>query len=121
MITRRDFLKLSGAGIAALFASTRTKLVLRARAYQTTGLSKFKQPLRGVYPLDSNGIPVAVPDGTVAYKKAGLEALHYTIDINQYTDKLHPDLGPTTLRGYQSRKNLGGNVSQRHLGGIIVA
>ena len=119
MINRRDFLKLSGAGIAALFAATRAKSLLRARAYQSSGLSKFVQPLRGVFPLDSNGIPVAVPDGTRRWGRA--VAQHYTIDINQYTDQLHPNLGSTTLRGYHSRANLGGSVTQRHLGGIIVA
>src|ERR1051325_10331423 len=118
MITRRDFLKLSGASIAALYAMTRSKSLLRARACQSKGLCKFAQPLRGVYPLDSKGIPVAVPDGTRRWGRT--IAQHYSIDINQYTDQLHPDLGPTTLRGYHSRNNLGGNVSQRHLGGIIV-
>src|ERR1044072_3427609 len=102
MLNRRDFLKFSGASLAALFAATRSKSLLHARAYQTLGLGKFKQTLRGVYPLDSQGIPVALPDGTITYKKAGLIAQHYTVDINQYTDKLHPDLGPTTLRGYHS-------------------
>ena len=121
MISRREFLKLSGAGIAALYASTRAKLLLRARAYQTSGLSKFARSLRGVYPLDLDGIPVALPDKTVAYKKANIVAQHYTIDINQYQDTLHPDLGPTTLRGYHSRVNLGGSPDQKHLGGIIVA
>ena len=84
MITRRDFLKLSGAGIAALFAATRAKSLLRARAYQSSGLSKFAQPLRGVFPLDPNGIPVAVPDGTRRWGRN--VAQHYTIDINQYTE-----------------------------------
>src|SRR5690349_15958787 len=112
MISRRDFLKLSAAGMAALYASTRAKL-LKARAYISSGVTKFAQPLRGVYPLDSNGIPVAIPDGTQAWKKSGIVAQHYTIDINQYTDVLHPSLGPTTLRGYHSRTNLGGNVPQR--------
>jgi spore coat protein A, manganese oxidase len=121
MITRRDFLKLSGAGIAALFAATRAKSLLRARAYQSNGLHKFQRALRGVYPLDPDGIPVAVPDGTRAWNKGKIVAQHYTIDVNQYTDFLHPDLGPTTLRGYHSRANLGGSPPQRHLGGIIVA
>jgi spore coat protein A, manganese oxidase len=121
MITRRDFLKISGASMAALFAATRARTLRLAHAYQTNGLSKFAQPLRGVYPLDPGGIPVAIPDGTRAWNKGKIIAQHYTIDINQYTDQLHPDLGPTTLRGYHSRANLGGNVPQRHLGGIIVA
>ena len=121
MITRRDFLKISGASLAALFAATRARSLLRARAYQTSGLGKFMQPIRGVFPLDTNGIPVAIPDGTRSWNKGKIVAQHYTIDINQYTDQLHPDLGLTTLRGYHSRTNLGGSVSQRHLGGIIVA
>src|ERR1043165_8938709 len=118
MITRRDFLKLSGASIAALYAMTRSKSLLRARACQSKGLCKFAQPLRSVFPLDSKGIPVAVPEGTRRW--GSTVAQHYTIDINQYTDKLHPDLGATMLRGYHSRANLGGTVDQRHLGGIIV-
>src|SRR4029078_7722814 len=61
---------------------------------------------------------VAIPDGTRVWRD--VKAQHYTIDINQYIDQLHPDLD-TTLWGYHSRKNLGGSVPQRHLGGIIVA
>lgn len=122
MISRRDFLKLGTAGVAGLLLSKYfpwSKPV--ARAYQSSGMGKFTQPLRGVFPLDPNGIPVAVPDGVRRWKGDDIKAQHYTIDVNQYTDTLHPDLGPTTLRGYHSRANLGGAVPQRHLGGIIVA
>ncbi len=89
-------------------------------------LSKFTQPLRGVYPLDPNGIPVAIPDGKVKYLNGRLVASHYTMDISEYEDQLHPDLpNKTRLRGFHSRKNLGDTatlaVPQRHLGGIIVA
>jgi spore coat protein A, manganese oxidase len=85
-------------------------------------LSKFTQPLRGVYPLDVNGIPVAVRDGTVSYSKGRVVADHYTIDIAEYADQLHPELpSRTRLWGFHSRRNLGGPVEQRHLGGIIVA
>ena len=125
MISRRDFLKLSTAGLAALYAATKAKMIQQARAYQTGTLTRFTQPLRGVYPLDPSGIPVAIPDGVRMWKKAGVTAQHYTIDVNQYQDKLHPELGPTTLRGYHSRVNLttpgGSQPPQRHLGGIIVA
>jgi spore coat protein A len=120
MISRRDFLKLSGAGILSLYVATRAKFVRRAHAYQSSGLLKYTQPLRGVFPLDPNGIPVAIPDGKRRWNRR-TTAQHYTIDINQYTDQLHPQLGPTTLRGYHSRANLGGSPPQRHLGGIIVA
>ncbi|MEI8239055.1 MAG: multicopper oxidase domain-containing protein [Actinomycetota bacterium] len=85
-------------------------------------LTKFVQPLRGVFPLDATGIPVAIPDGTVSYLRGKVVAQHYTFDIAQYTDKLHPELpNPTTLWGFHSVKNLGGDPPQRHLGGIIVA
>src|ERR1051325_3753560 len=120
MITRRDFLKLSGASIAALYAMTRSKSLLRARAYTSNGLSKFTEPLRGVYPLDPLGIPVAIPDGTRAWNKGKIVAQHYTIDINQYTDQLPQTPGPTPPRASPSRATLGGTPPQRHLGGIII-
>jgi spore coat protein A, manganese oxidase len=83
---------------------------------QTKGLKKFIQPLRGVGP---GGIPAAVPDLTPAPVTG---AVHYTLDIGQYQDVLHPNLGPTTLRGYNPTRALGGGMQpQRHLGGIIVA
>jgi spore coat protein A len=82
-------------------------------------LTLFSQPLRGVGP---GAIPVAIPDGTRKWGR--VKAQHYTIDINQYSDTLHPALGPTTLRGYNPRTALGiaqgSPVEQKHLGGIIV-
>jgi spore coat protein A, manganese oxidase len=43
-------------------------------------------------------------------------------NIGQFTDQLHPTLGPTTLWGYNPVVALGGGVQpQKHLGGIIVA
>ena len=72
-------------------------------------------------------IPVAVSDGTRAYKvgKTTTTATHYTIDINEFTDSLHPALPPTTLWGYNPTLALGVGagaiVPQKHLGGIIIA
>lgn len=113
--SRRDFMKYSAGSVAAaaMLAAARE----RAAAYaQSSGLKKFVQPLRGVGP---GGIPVAAPD---AFPAPVTGALHYTIDINQYQDTLHPSLGPTTLWGYNPAAALGGGVQpQRHLGGIIVA
>lgn len=85
---------------------------------QSPILSKFSQDLRGVGPA---GIPVAVPDGTRIHDR--VTASHYTIDINQYTDQLHPNLPLTTLWGYNPLNALGvvGVPAQKHLGGIIVA
>ena len=86
---------------------------------QSPILSKFVQDLRGVGP---SGIPVAVPDGTRSYAGGSVLADHYTIDINQFTDILHPDLPATTLWGFNPRNALGvtGVPTQRHLGGILV-
>jgi spore coat protein A, manganese oxidase len=83
-------------------------------------LAKFVVPLRGLYPLDPSGIPVAIPDGTRKYLGGKLVVDHYTIGLSQFTDVLHPDLGSTTLWGYHSAANLGGPVPQRHLGGILI-
>lgn len=107
MITRRDFLRLSGAGVLSLYAASRSKFELRAQALANSAkLKKFIQPLRGV-----GEIPVAASDGT-----SSLGATHYTIDIGQFEDQLHPDLpNPTRLRGFGQ----GGNF--KHLGGIIAA
>jgi spore coat protein A len=122
MITRRKFLKL--AALVGTAASVPLDWLVHAPyAYafsQSPGLSRFTQPLRGVFPLDPNGIPVAIPDGIRSWK-GNIKASHYTLDIEQYQDTLHPDLGPTTLWGYHPRNTLGGTVPQRHLGGVIVA
>ena len=122
MITRRKFLKL--AALVGTAASMPIDWLVHAPyAYafsQSPGLSRFTQPLRGVYPLDPNGIPVAIPDGIRSWK-GNIQASHYSLDIEQYQDTLHPDLGPTTLWGYHPRNTLGGTVPQRHLGGVIVA
>ena len=109
-MNRRDFLR-TGAGAAALLAT-------RQRAYafaQSPDLPKFIQPLRGVG--GPGGIPVAVPDSpTKGWWQPGVT--HYTIDIGQFTDQLHPDLpNPTRLWGFGQ----GPTSNFKHLGGIIAA
>ena len=110
-LNRRRFMQVS-AGAAAFMAARR-----RAYAfYQSSPLQKFAQPMRSVGP---GGIPVALPDGTAAPVTG---AVHYSFNIGQYTDQLHPMLGPTTLWGYSPSQALGeGAFPKRHLGGIIVA
>ncbi len=127
MLSRRRFLQatvLTAAGLALPVrlnvqgpAKGRPLVETRgAEAYnETSGLRKFVQPLRGVGP---GGIPVALPDSLPA-PVTGVK--HYTMNIGQYTDSLHPDLGPTTLWGYNPVIGLGGNTTPTHLGGIIVA
>lgn len=127
MVTRRRFFQLAAGAGTVLALSGKASIrkggisfdVPSAEAYyQSVGLRKFIQPLRRVGPKQ---IPVAVPDGTRTW--GATVADHYTIDINQFEDQLHPDLGKTTLRGYNPRTALGvkGVPDQKHLGGIIIA
>jgi spore coat protein A, manganese oxidase len=113
MLTRRELLKLgglAGAGLAVpLKWLSRPKQV---EAFSQSGaLQKFKQALRIVGP----DIPIAEKDTvTQSWWQPGVD--HYTIDIGQYEDLLHPDLpNPTRLWGF------GQNGNFKHLGGIIAA
>ena len=90
---------LAGASPAAAFS-------------QSDRLRKFIQPLRGV---GGTGIPLAQPD-TVTQPWWQPGVTHYTIDIRQFADQLHPDLpNPTRLWGFGQ----GPAAHFRHLGGII--
>ncbi len=128
-ISRRKFLKM--AGTAGLIAGASTVLPWKFAAHEawaqygvnSPNLAKFIQPLRsiatsGVFSNQQQAIPVATTDGSGI---AG--ATHYTIDINQFSDLLHPGpdnsttWGATKLWGYNPR----GNTTQRHLGGVIAA
>jgi spore coat protein A len=103
----------------SLPAGLRTAVDPRAALafYQSPGgvtLKKFSQALRGVGP---GGIPVAAPD---AFSAPVTGVTHYTLSIGQFQDTLHPNLGPTTLWGYNPAVPFGGGVQpQKHLGGII--
>ena len=115
MFSRRQFLKtsmLTGAGIALYgglgFQETRAW-------YQSQPVPLWQTALRGVGP---GGIPVAAADPLPAPVTG---ALHYTIGMSNFTDQVHPTLGPTKLWGYHPAVALGGGVQpQKHLGGIIV-
>jgi spore coat protein A len=114
-ISRRQFLK--GAAAVGVGAALPLKFGVRSAHafYQSPGLQRWKTALRGVGP---GGIPVAIPDAAIAPVTG---VAHYTINIQQFTDQLHPSLGPTTLWGYYPTRLLGGGVQPpRHLGGIIV-
>src|SRR5690242_302342 len=106
MISRRQFMQASAAAFALLSAGRRAQA-----ASHSPGLTKFLSQLPGLGP---GGIPVATPDAA-----PGLGgAVHYTIDLRQYTQQLHPELtGATTLWGYGQ----GGAANHRDLGGLIVA
>lgn len=97
----RRFIFTLATGLAALVLLSAQPA--QAQFTQSPLLTPFAQDLRGVGP---GGIPVAVPDG-VRHWPGRVTANHYTIDINQFTDTLHPDLPPTTLWGYNPRNALG--------------
>jgi spore coat protein A len=81
----------------------------------------FAQPLRGSNATSlADQIGIAKADTTPAPVTG---VTHYTVGIQQFTDTLHPALGPTTLWGfvptnYLVNPPIGG---PKHLGGIILA
>jgi spore coat protein A len=124
MPTRREFLKATGIAGAGLILYGKFGAQSAWAFAQSPGLRKFRDlagtpiPFRGLGP---GGIPVAVPDGTAAPVTG---ATHYTMDIGQFGDRLHPDLpNLTTLWGFNPANALGinGAVTPAHLGGVIVA
>jgi spore coat protein A, manganese oxidase len=114
-ITRRQFMAgtvVAGAALAVpWYFDTRSAFAF----YQSQGLRMFSQPLRGVGP---GGIPVVASD---AFPAPVTGVTHFSLKIAQFTDQLHPHLGPTTLWGYNPVVPLGGGTQpQKHLGGIFV-
>jgi spore coat protein A len=116
-VSRRTLLKagaLAGVGAAMPFRWLASAPPVRAAA-ASDRLRKFIQPLRGVGA--AGGIPLAQPDAVVPpWVQKG--ATHYTIDIAQYDDMLHPALpNATRLWGYGQ----GSTKGFRHLGAVIAA
>lgn len=127
--SRRNGLPLLGT-LAALLVSAQpvaaqqrmlTPAIAALPTWQSSPvLTKFLEELRA-----PGKITVALPDGTRTFSGSPLVADHYTIDINEFKDQLHPSLPPTTLWGYNPTLALGVGagaiVPQSHLGGIIIA
>ncbi len=86
--------------------------------YVTPGIRKFVDTLPGLGSNSANNlgqfIPVATPD-TTSYPGTD----YYEIELVQYTEKMHSDLPPTTLRGYR-QANMGG-TQPHYLGPLISA
>lgn len=82
------------------------------------GMRKFVDGLPGLGAGAANNLgqylPVAVPD-TTTYEGSD----YYEIELGQYTEQMHSDLPPTTLRGYR-QTNMGGTPFH-YLGPAIVA
>src|SRR4051812_34402 len=102
-MNRRSFVRRSLFAAAALGIRSR----LYAAEIQSPQLRKFVQPLPGL----GAGIPVASP---IADPVLGSGWDYYNLRAGQYSQVLHPDLGPTTLWGYAET---GGNFA--HLGPVI--
>ena len=117
LVSRRNGLPL--LGMVATFLISAQPMVGQGAPVTTwqssPPLGKFLQEIR-----NAGQITVALPDGTRRYPGSLVVADHYTIDINEYKDKLHPDLPATTLWGFHPTATLGG-FPQAHLGGIIIA
>jgi spore coat protein A, manganese oxidase len=109
MITRRQFVQAAAMTAAAPFVGGSS----RSFAFSLSdNLLKFVQPLR----RPGIGIPLAQPDpGSQLWWQPGVT--HYSIDIGQFEDVLHPNLpNPTRLWGFGQ----GASTGWRHLGGILV-
>src|SRR5436190_1688597 len=70
--------------------------------YQSQPTPLWRTAFRGVGP---GGIPVAAPD---PFPAPTTGVAHYTINIGQFTDQVHPTLGRTTFWGYDPAIALGG-------------
>ncbi len=87
----------------------------------TGGIHKFVDSMPGLTAANSNNLgqylPVAIPD-TTTYPGDD----YYEIELGEYTEQLHSDLPPTTLRGYRQVNTSDPTVNKFHyLGPIIVA
>ena len=91
-------------------------------------IRKFVDTLPGLGAAQANNlgnyIPVAVPDRTAFPASGAFPASdYYNIDLVDYTQKLHSDLPPTHLRGYQTHQTniTNGAAASNYLGPVIVA
>ena len=96
-----------GAVATATFTSNAGTFVI------TGGIRKFVDSLPGLGPTGANNlgkfIPIAVPD-TTTYPDLTI----YIIELRQYTEKMHTDLPPTTLRGYVQVNGAGTPIAPIH-------
>ena len=98
MISRRQFLKLTGAGVLSLYIGRRGKFTLRAKAalpaktLDPLSVPKFVTPLL---------IPPVMPKAGTVKNKKGKKADYYEISMKQISQQILPSgLPPTTVWGY---------------------
>lgn len=98
MITRRDFLKLSGAGVLSLYVASRGKFLLRAQAQIPGGsldphdVTKYLTPML---------IPPVMPKAGMIKQRGGKNVDYYEISMRQFPQQILPaELPATTVWGY---------------------
>jgi spore coat protein A, manganese oxidase len=98
MISRRDFLKLSGAGILSLYGATRGKFALRAQAQIPGGTLDPLSVPKYVTPLL---IPPAMPRAGKVTVRGRKNIDYYEIAMRQFQQQILPAGMPiTTVWGY---------------------
>jgi len=131
-ISRRKFLQISaltagatmlpmplrwlGAGSAQAFAQSPP--LLKSAAYKLRGLDLPASvlgliPNTAFYANDPAGIPVLNGTADPFFAKTTM----YDVAAGEFTDQLHPGMGPTTVWGYYDKNT---NI-KRHLGGVVIA
>jgi FtsP/CotA-like multicopper oxidase with cupredoxin domain len=118
MISRREFLKLSGAGVLSLYAASRGKFTLRAQAQIPGGtldplaVPKYMTPLL---------IPPVMPRAGIINPKGGKPVDYYEISMKQIELQILPPLdmngnplGKTTVWGYGAVSGMGKNPLTVH-------
>jgi spore coat protein A len=117
LLSRRQLLKyglLAGIGLAVPY-KVLTGISSVFAFSQSDNLKKFIQPLRKI----GTDIPIAQPDtANPGWWQPGVT--HYTIDVGQFEDQLHPDLpNPTRLYGFGQGYSALNSSWTTHLGGVI--
>ena len=98
MISRRDFLKLSGAGILSLYAASHGKFMIRAKAAIPGGTLDPGDVLKYQSPLL---IPPAMPRAGKVKVRKGKNIDYYEIAMRQFQQQILPAGHPmTTVWGY---------------------
>lgn len=107
MLSRRDFLKLSGAGVLSLFVASSGKFSLRAQAaipggtLDPTLIPKFVTPML---------IPPVMPRAGTVKQKSGKTIDYYEISVRQFQQQILPmGLPVTTVWGYGAVTGSGKN------------
>jgi spore coat protein A, manganese oxidase len=107
MISRRDFLKLTGAGVLSLYTATRGKFTLRAQAAIPGGTLNPDDVTKYMTPLL---IPPVMPKAGTVKLKGGKNADYYEISMKQITQQILPAGYPaTTVWGYGAVKSASKN------------